>query len=374
MDLDNDGYQDIVSGQYHPGQITWFRGTQRGFSAGIALDQWGYESSQRYDISGTDERSFSYWNYTSPTFGDLDGDGDLDLVVGGGHGLRVSMNEGTREIPFFGRRELLLTPNSKPLQVRAHTQEEIDTVKNNDPSGGHYLELNPAGDFKTAPLLVDWDRDGVLDLIVGDSNAKPGCHGISFFRGVGDGTYLPAVQLMTLMSGAGKWLPGDGPRVSVTDWNEDGTPDLLVGIGVPYLDGKFSEELAWAYSSVKGVESPGKAPGRWSDEERARVLEMVNDQPELAKHLGDPRLWTLNYRGHVYVLLGEETGSKATPIAAASNGETRGEANGETHDETPDGQGGIEWKQSLEGVTFAEVKAQAKEEGKAVFLYFKTKW
>ena len=68
-------------------------------------------------MPAADERSFSYWNYTSPTFGDLDGDGDFDLVVGG-HGIRVSENIGNKRTPWFAKRKLLKTPNGEPLRVR----------------------------------------------------------------------------------------------------------------------------------------------------------------------------------------------------------------------------------------------------------------
>lgn len=314
MDLDGDGFEDILTGQYHPGIVTWFRGSERGFRAGITVDQWGDETASDNGASGAGENSFSYWIYTTPTFGDLDGDGDLDMIVGGGHGIRFSENIGTKTIPLFARREPLLTRDGEPLRVRDHSQEEIDRVANAEPSDWSFPELQPAGDFKTQPQLVDWDRDGVLDLLVGDSNARSDSKGISFFRGNGDGTYQQGVPLMRLASGEGKWLPGDGPRLRVTDWNEDGTPDLLIGLGVPYMDGEFDPEIAWEYSSDLKLQSPGKAPGRWDEEQRQRTLEMLDENPEMADFVGDPEHWGLNYIGHVFVFLGEETGQRATPV------------------------------------------------------------
>ncbi len=41
VDLDNDGYTDIVTGQYNPGIVTWFRGSDEGFLSGQKLRQFG---------------------------------------------------------------------------------------------------------------------------------------------------------------------------------------------------------------------------------------------------------------------------------------------------------------------------------------------
>src|SRR5262245_50426874 len=74
----------------------------------------------------------------------------------------------------------------------------------------------------TASSLADWDRDGKIDLIVGNSD--------------GEVRFLPNVSRDGhLAFGRAKYLPvsqtgmrGDAGPI-VADWDGDGIPDLIVG-------------------------------------------------------------------------------------------------------------------------------------------------
>ena len=127
---------------------------------------------------------------SAPTFGDIDGDGDLDLVVGGGKGaLELHRNVGTRKKPAW------------KLEIKNLAGYE----------GGD----NPS------PLLVDLDGDQKVDLIVGTENGR-----LLFYRNTGKTSGDP----FQLVQGA---LAGINVRrnavPSVVRINGDSLPDLLVG-------------------------------------------------------------------------------------------------------------------------------------------------
>lgn len=347
-DLNDDGFLDMITGQYHPGEVTWFRGSAEGFLPGIKLPQEGDPSSNWSPLMGADEspreeiETFDYWVYSSAAMGDFDDDGDYDLIFGGGGGLRMSENIGTQKDPKFGRRQLLLDVDGNPLVVRELTPEEKEELS-------LFGESNPDGDGKSSPYVVDWDRDGVLDLLVTGAYTKPGDPAVMFFKGVKTDSghrFQTGVDLLRTADGS-KALPGSGPRVYVDDWNGDGVPDLIVGASVATVnDGEFSDELSWVWESVNKVESAGKDPGlypprerptaeglreqfggNWSgsDEELEETVQMNIDYWEetvgrLYKE-GKGHWLTMRHQGRIYVMLGTEppTGSDDSASLGTQN-------------------------------------------------------
>ena len=126
-------------------------------------------------------------------FADWDADGLKDLLVGQIKTLVVYKNIGTESAPRF----------QAPMLVQM-------------PEGGW--------PYKPSPYVIDWDRDGVKDLLMGSEKAQ-----IYFFRNIGT-SRRPKLA-------PGKILDLRGPgfdkgyrcRIDVTDWNNDGKLDLLVG-------------------------------------------------------------------------------------------------------------------------------------------------
>lgn len=245
IDLDNDGYDDLISGQYDPGLITWFRGSEDGFLPGAPLPQFGdHMLGQKYpshDVPWTDPDSWFYWQYSSAAFGDFDGDGLADMITGGTT-LRISKNIGKRHEPVFGRRELLLDTAGKPLHVSPYDATPEERFAGRPECGEAMI-----------PCVADWDGDGLPDLLVSHIHIQEGSQAVTFFRAVQTDNGLrfePGVPLFSAQDG-GKSFPGSWLHVDVTDWNNDGVNDLLIGTSVITLDNRFDHQLSWEWETGK---------------------------------------------------------------------------------------------------------------------------
>jgi len=130
----------------------------------------------------------------SPTFGDIDNDGDFDLIIGRFNGkLSLYLNSGTATTPLF-------TTN-------------VDVQNNN----GEIIDVGSTA----APLLIDIDNDSDLDLVIGGFNGK-----FNFYENTGNsGMYeftLNNLYFDTLDI-------GDNSTPFLTDYDENGTLDLFSG-------------------------------------------------------------------------------------------------------------------------------------------------
>ena len=85
-----------------------------------------------------------------------------------------------------------------------------------------------AGVGKSYVTPVDWDYDGVLDLLVTHEYGKKSHNPVEFFRGINTDKGLRFAKKQPLFVDADgkKALPGCQPMISVTDFNGDGLADL----------------------------------------------------------------------------------------------------------------------------------------------------
>ncbi|MDD4639700.1 MAG: FG-GAP-like repeat-containing protein [Bacteroidales bacterium] len=319
-DLNNDGYPDLITGHYYPGDVTWFKGSKQGISTGEYIVQEHRDKHPGYGnkLPVTNPESSSYWNYSSVSFGDFDRDSLVDMVVGGA-GLRISKNIGTKTAPKFGLRELLLDINGNPLRIDDSAEEKEGDNEN----------LSVAGSDNTVPLVVDWDKDGILDLMVTDCYLSKNKSTITFFRGVRtkDGhRFEPGVPLFKTKDG-GKAFPGSWLQTFVTDWNNDGINDLLIGTSVATIDGPYNYDLSWNWEFETGITK--KNPANYSkgykkkieeqmeradkniselgiDDDEARKRNLVTREMLLKNYYGKEEYRTLAHKGYVYLMLGEK--------------------------------------------------------------------
>jgi hypothetical protein len=202
-------------------------------------------------------------SYIVPTFADLDGDGDLDVIVGDGTGgLTYLKNTGSPSAPVFVTSAVpsgLTSPSihSAPAFGDFDADGDLDALIGHTSGATVYLEntgsaSSPAFAASTTlpglvnlnsyskPTIVDLDADGDLDVMSGESTAT-----VYYFENTG-GVTAPAFS--STSNPFGLSVSGSYHALAFGDYDHDGDLDVLTGSS--YVSGKelafFRNTGSWA--------------------------------------------------------------------------------------------------------------------------------
>ncbi len=184
MDFDNNGLLDLIVGDRN-GYVNFFRGQING------------TLTAEPDIKANGV-TIDVGNNSAPFIVDWNEDGLLDLVVGHETGnVRLYLNSGN---PF----------------VHNFTTFSLIEV------GGTAVKYS-----RTVPHVIDLNLDGRKDVVIGEDNGA-----VYYLENAGTNT-APFFNTSSKLKSDGasiQWPSGQtDTTVFITDWNEDGIPDLLLG-------------------------------------------------------------------------------------------------------------------------------------------------
>jgi hypothetical protein len=188
------------------------------------------------------------WGYTTQTVADWDGDGLPDIIANSIWGkVHWYRNVGTRKAP--------------KLAAAASIDVEWERPQPNLAWGW----LRPEGkalltQWRTTPVAVDWNRDGLVDLVMLDHEGY-----FAFFERVrrdGNLLLLPPRRALCddqdapMRLNAGTAGKSGRRKLCIVDWDGDGKLDILVNSqNARFLRQTASRDRRWFFSDMGNVDT-----------------------------------------------------------------------------------------------------------------------
>lgn len=213
LDYDNDGDPDIIVGRGEWGDYgwdnkfdktgTWTNGPLHGYVYLITnTGNNGWSPPRRLQAGGSD---IDVYGMPSPNFADFDGDGDLDLICGDFiDRFTWFENTGTRTKPSYAKGRFLENEQGKIIMD---------------------LEM-------MTPTATDWNKDGHMDLIVGDEDGR-----VALIENTGKvANGMPQFKSPVYFEQEAQYVKfGALATPFSVDWDNDGDEDLICGNSAGYI-------------------------------------------------------------------------------------------------------------------------------------------
>lgn len=207
VDYDNDGDQDLIAGVDDWGEYgwdnaydkngNWTNGPLRGFVFLLANENGKYINKGKILANG---KPMETYGAPGPNMADFDNDGLPDIICGEfTDRLNWFKNTGTLSVPEFTKKRSLLDTNRDTISL--------------------HVEM-------ITPVAVDFDKDGNIDLLVGDEDGR-----VAYIRNTGRvNNNMPVFEsLFYLKQKADNIKFGALSTPFSVDWDGDGKEDIISG-------------------------------------------------------------------------------------------------------------------------------------------------
>jgi len=247
-DIDNDGDLDAFIGE-STGTVKFYRNTGTNAAPVFAAD-----------AAGNPLAGFDVGLYAAPTFADIDNDGDLDAFVGEGFGtVKFYRNTGAAAAPVFaaangttiinplaavdvvGDKDNFKGNGATPTFADIDNDGDLDAFvgeysstakfyRNTGTAAAPVFAANPLAGFDVGfyatPAFADIDNDGDLDAFAGESTGT-----VKFYRNTGTSAapVFAAANGTTIINPLAGFYSGGRTAPAFADIDNDGDLDAFLG-------------------------------------------------------------------------------------------------------------------------------------------------